>query len=79
MDFGLVHHLCHALNRAMLRACARQHADLAGQMGMSDVDPDTWLEIARAKSGGFLAWAAWSGALRAGAPVLLFSATNLTN
>lgn len=60
-------HLCQALNRAGLRACAGQHADLARQVGMVNIDPDTWLEIALAKSGEPFAWAAWAGALVADA------------
>jgi geranylgeranyl pyrophosphate synthase len=60
--------LSQALHRAVLRACAGQHADLAAaQTGIADMDPDDWLETARAKSGEFLAWAAWAGALVAGA------------
>ncbi len=62
-----VGHLCQALNRAGLRACAGQHTDLAHQVGMVNPDPDTWLEIALAKSGEPFAWAAWAGALVAGA------------
>jgi geranylgeranyl pyrophosphate synthase len=55
-------------HRTGLRACAGQHADLmAGQLGIDGTDPDTWLEIARSKSGGLLGWAAWAGALVAGA------------
>lgn len=57
-----------ALHRAGLRACAGQHADLtAGQSGIDGADPDTWLAIARNKSGGLLGWAAWAGAFVAGA------------
>lgn len=57
-----------AFHRAGLRACAGQHADLiAGQSGTGGADPDTWLEIARDKSGRLLGWAAWAGALVAGA------------
>lgn len=67
MNSNLVRRLSQALNRAGLRACAGQHADLAGQSGMTGVDPDTWLEIALAKSGEPMAWAAWAGALVAGA------------
>ena len=68
MDSSLVQRLGQALNRAMLRACAGQHADLvAGQIGIANVDPEAWLEIALAKSGELLAWAAWAGALVAGA------------
>jgi geranylgeranyl pyrophosphate synthase len=65
---GRAHRLCQAFHRAMLRACAGQHADLvAGQCGLAALDPDTWLEVAGAKSGEPLAWAAWAGALVAGA------------
>jgi geranylgeranyl diphosphate synthase type I len=63
-----VHALNQALNRAMLWACTGQHADLAAaRTGPAGVDPDAWLETARAKSGELLAWAAWAGALVAGA------------
>jgi geranylgeranyl diphosphate synthase type I len=57
-----------ALLRAELYACAGQHIDLAtGQSDIDDVGPDTWLEIAQGKSGSLLGWAAWAGALVAGA------------
>jgi hypothetical protein len=63
-----VQHLCRALYRAALCACAGQHADLtAGQPRVDDgIDPDAWLEIAQSKSGSPLGWAAWAGALVAG-------------
>jgi geranylgeranyl diphosphate synthase type I len=67
MTSDLVQRLGQALNHAGLRACAGQHADLAGQVEMTNADPDVWLEIALAKSGEPLAWAAWAGALVAGA------------
>lgn len=58
------------LQRAMLRAAAGQHADLQGdQSEPHQADPDAWLQIARAKSGDLLGWAAWAGALVAGANV----------
>ncbi len=57
-----------ALERAMLRAAAGQHADLAGaQLERKPADPEAWLEIAQAKSGELVAWAGWSGALVGGA------------
>jgi geranylgeranyl diphosphate synthase type I len=57
-----------ALLRAELYACAGQHSDLAsGQSDIASMDPDTWLEIAQAKSGSLLGWATWAGALVAGA------------
>jgi len=62
-----VERLAQALNRAWLWACAGQQADLACQAGMMNLDPDTWLEIALAKSGEPCAWAAWAGALVADA------------
>jgi geranylgeranyl diphosphate synthase type I len=63
-----VHALNQALNHAMLRACAGQHTDLAAaRTWAAGMDPDAWLETARAKSGELLAWAAWAGALVAGA------------
>lgn len=56
------------LGRTMLRACAGQHADLLTDLqGQKEVDPDGWLDIARAKSGEFFGWAAWAGARVAGA------------
>lgn len=63
--FHLSFDLCQALNRAMLQACAGQHTDLIinSQGGITNTDLDTWLEIASAKSGEFLGWAAWAGAL----------------
>lgn len=65
---GHARRLCQAFHRTVLRACAGQHADLvAGQAGITKADPDAWLEIAGAKSGELLAWAAWAGALIAGA------------
>jgi geranylgeranyl pyrophosphate synthase len=52
------------LQHVMLRGCAGQHADLlTDPMGRWGMDPDTWLEIARAKSGEFFAWAVWAGAI----------------
>jgi geranylgeranyl diphosphate synthase type I len=56
-----------ALYRAGLRACAGQHADLVGRSRIDGTPPDTWLEIARKKSGSLLGWAAWAGAVLAGA------------
>ncbi len=57
-----------ALPRALLRSAAGQHADLmASQSNVGKADPDSWLEIALAKSGELLAWAAWAGALVGGA------------
>jgi len=56
-----------AFNRAILRACAGQHDDLtAGRMYPGQIDPETWLKIAGAKSGELFAWAAWAGAWAAG-------------
>lgn len=57
-----------SLQRAVLTACAGQHDDLiANRSPVSYVDPETWLQIAGAKSGGLCGWAAWAGALAAGA------------
>lgn len=65
---GCVRRLEQALHCAALRTCAGQHADLrAGRSGIDSLDPDTWLEIAQGKSGNPLGWAAWAGALVAGA------------
>jgi geranylgeranyl pyrophosphate synthase len=58
-----VQHLAQELSRAGLIACGGQHADL----GAAGLDPDRWLEIAAAKSGAPMGWAAWAGALVAGA------------
>lgn len=56
-----------AFNRAILRACAGQHDDLiASRASATQVDPQTWLEIAGAKSGELLSWAAYAGAWAAG-------------
>lgn len=57
-----------ALGRAVLHACVGQQADLnAGHTRTPSADPDIWLEIAGSKSGELLAWAAWAGAIVAGA------------
>jgi geranylgeranyl pyrophosphate synthase len=53
------------LSRFALRSCTGQHLDLA--TSATNIDPETWLDIARAKSGELLAWAAWAGALVANA------------
>jgi geranylgeranyl pyrophosphate synthase len=63
----LVLRLSRALDRAVLRACAGQHSDLVSRGRPMNIDPETWLEIAHAKSGELLGWAAWAGALVAGA------------
>jgi geranylgeranyl pyrophosphate synthase len=49
-----------ALSRAVLQSCTGQHLDLTA--GRTQTDPETWLDIARTKSGSLLAWAAWAGA-----------------
>ncbi len=57
------------LQRAMLRAAAGQHADLCAQAAaLTALDPDSWLAIARAKSGELFGWATWAGAYVAAAP-----------
>ncbi len=57
-----------ALSRAVVRSAAGQHADLmASRRNVERADPDAWLEIALAKSGELVAWAAWAGALVGGA------------
>lgn len=57
-----------AFGRAVLRACVGQQSDLvAGRDPGASTDPDGWLEIAASKSGELLGWAAWAGALAAGA------------
>jgi geranylgeranyl pyrophosphate synthase len=53
-----------ALSRAVLHSCAGQHLDLTASH--TQTDPETWLDIARTKSGSLLAWAAWAGAWLAG-------------
>ncbi len=64
-------HINQALQRAILKAAAGQHADLMEvQQERKGVDPDTWLEIAKTKSGELVAWAAWTGALVAGADAM---------
>lgn len=58
-----------ALQLAMLRAVAGQHADLCAQTVIpTALDPDGWLAIARAKSGELVGWAAWAGACVAMVP-----------
>ena len=57
-----------ALGRAVLRACVGQQSDLvAGRSPGAGTDPDGWLQIAASKSGALVGWAAWAGALVAGA------------
>lgn len=53
-------------NMAALRACSGQHFDLLAQVQTEWIDPDTWLEIALAKSGEIFAWSTWAGAVLAG-------------
>lgn len=68
-----------ALNRAVLRACVGQQSDLvAGRSPKASTDPDGWLEIAASKSGELLGWAAWAGALVAGADERTASCYHLT-
>lgn len=56
------------LQGAILKAAAGQHADLRGaQSNTRTEDAEAWLEIAVAKSGELLGWAAWAGALVGGA------------
>ncbi len=59
-----VERLTKLLFGAGLQACAGQHAEVAT---FEDARPDDWLAIAGAKSGAPCAWAAWAGALVAGA------------
>ena len=56
-----------ALDDAVLKAAAGQHADLKASYKPEGVVPEGWLEIARAKSGALFGWAAWAGAVVAGA------------
>lgn len=58
-----VQRLHKSLNQSVLQACSGQYFDLAGKVNRETMTPDVWLEIAAAKSGALLAWAAWSGAL----------------
>lgn len=62
-----IQRLAHGAHRAVLLAAAGQHADLLASRADRTIDPEAWLSIARAKSGALLAWAAWAGALVAGA------------
>ncbi len=64
MPSDRVNRLAQSLDEAGLRACAGQHLELTAQPAMA---PDAWLQIASAKSGEPLAWAAWAGAFAAGA------------
>lgn len=51
------------LEHALLQTGVGQHADLvAAQPETSIVEPETWLQIALAKSGNLFGWAAWAGA-----------------
>lgn len=63
-----IQRLARGAHRAVLLAAAGQHADLLASRADQVCDPEHWLSIARAKSGALLAWAAWAGALVAGAP-----------
>lgn len=54
--------LAAGMHEAGLRACAGQYGELAC---LDELDPDSWLEVARAKSGAPCAWASWAGALAA--------------
>lgn len=56
--------LTRSLYQTSLRACAGQHAEITSH---NDIDPDGWLIAARTKSGEPCAWAAWAGAMVAGA------------
>jgi len=55
------------LNQAGLMACSGQYLDLLRKNERVPVDPDGWLEVAKAKSGHPFAWAAWAGGVVAGA------------
>ncbi len=55
-----------ALGRAGLQACAGQHTELNNWSLGARPDPETWLQVATAKSGEPFAWGAWAGALVAG-------------
>ena len=64
----LVHEIATQLSAAMLKSSAGQHADLTARcVDSMQWNPDSWLEVALAKSGELLAWAAWAGASAAGA------------
>lgn len=58
----------HRYNLAALKACSGQHEDLFTQTRTEWIDPETWLEIALAKSGELFAWATWAGAYFANLP-----------
>lgn len=60
-------------SRAGLRACTGQHEDLANQTNFVALTPDSWMKIARAKSGELFGWATWSGAMVAGAQEAIVS------
>ena len=59
----LSHLVAHELATACLQACAGQHADLSSGSPLQASDPDAWLQVAAAKSGALLGWAAWAGAV----------------
>lgn len=55
------------LNYAGLMACNGQYLDLLRKNERVSINPDGWLEVAKAKSGHPFAWAAWAGGIVAGA------------
>jgi len=59
-----IKHITQSLYQTGLQACAGQHAEITSH---NDIVPDGWLIAARIKSGGPCAWAAWAGAMVAGA------------
>lgn len=62
--------LVHSWNRSGLQAATGQGV---GGSARTAIEPDQWFAIAKAKSGEPLAWAAWAGALVAGADVSALS------
>ncbi len=57
------------LQQALLNAAAGQHVDLMTRADESHrpLDPEGWLDVAQAKTGALLAWAAGAGAIAASA------------
>jgi geranylgeranyl pyrophosphate synthase len=68
LDVGMIETLRKQFNHAGLMACAGQYLDLSSNHDRIFLNPDSWLDVASAKSGTLFAWAAQAGAMVAGAP-----------
>jgi geranylgeranyl pyrophosphate synthase len=71
-----IRQLLTGLQQAMLNAAAGQHVDLMTrtEAGSACLDPSGWLDVALAKTGALVAWAAEAGAIVAGAPSITVAA-----